>query len=242
MSTHYLMKYINTSFQFIEYGVPSEELVGSASLVHKGSKKSLCDPRNFRKITVCALLGQIKQMAVCDLALPILKPLKPPSQLGFTPGLFVKLANIMVSEKRALGTANNEIVLHQFLDATAAFDETLHPIILNQMFNGQIEDDIWQYFKLLHQNSTTHVKWNGLSTTDVINEGKGNRQGGLASADEWKLYNNDMIKQLEDCAKEPDRVSGIPTSCVAVANDVAPLCHIISTHRCNPPDAAATVL
>ena len=41
----------------------------------------------------------MKQMAVCDLALPILKPLKPSSQLGFTPGLFVKLANIMVSEK-----------------------------------------------------------------------------------------------------------------------------------------------
>jgi hypothetical protein len=41
----------------------------------------------------------MKQMAICDLALPILKPLKPASQLGFTPGLFVKLSNIIVSEK-----------------------------------------------------------------------------------------------------------------------------------------------
>ena len=31
-----------------------------------------------------------------------------------------------------------------------------------------------------------------------------------------------MIKQLELCAKKPDFVSGIPTSCVAIADDVAP--------------------
>ena len=66
-------------------------------------------------------------MTICDLALPILKPLKPSSQLGFTPGLFVKLANIMVTEKRALAITNNLIVLYQFLDAEGAFDETLHP-------------------------------------------------------------------------------------------------------------------
>ena len=161
-------------------------------------------------------------MAVCDLALPILKSLKPPSQLGFTPGLFVKLANIIVTEKRAWAVFNNLIVLHQFLDATSAFDETLHPIILNQMFYGEIEDDLWQYFALLHRNSTTHIKWNGKSSVNSITEGKGNRQGGLASGDEWKLYNNKMIKQLEDEAPEIDKISGISTSCVAVADDVAP--------------------
>ena len=143
-------------------------------------------------------------MAVCDLALAILKPLKPSSQLGFTPGLFVKLANIMVSEKRALAVTNNQIVLYQFLDATAAFDETLHPIILNQMYNGAIEDEVWKYFQLLHKNSSTYVKWNGLITEEVINEDKGNRQGGLASAEEWKLYNNEMVSQLEQYANEPD--------------------------------------
>ena len=104
------------SFQYIELGVPSEELVDTGSLVHKGGKKSLSDPKHFRKITLCALLGQIKQMAVCDLALPILRPLKPHSQLGFTTGLFVKLVNIIVTEKRALAVKNNQIVLHQFLN------------------------------------------------------------------------------------------------------------------------------
>ena len=50
-------------------------------------------------------------------------------------------------------------------------------------------------------------------------EGKGNHQGGLASGDEWKLYNNEMIQQLEDAATALDRISGFSTSCVAVADD-----------------------
>ena len=84
----FLMKYLNLSFQFMQYGVPEEELTGIASLIFKGGKKLLTDPKSFRRITVCALLGQIKQMAVCDVVLPIIRPLKPPSQLGFTTGLF----------------------------------------------------------------------------------------------------------------------------------------------------------
>ena len=161
VSVKFLKEYLNLSFKFIEHGVPSEELVGSGSLVHKGGKKSLCDPRNFRKITVCALLGQLKQMAVCDLTLPILRPVKSPAQLGFTPGLFVKLANILVTEKRAWALAHDQILLIQFLDATAAFDRTLHPVILSHLYNEGVEDDQWRYFQLLHENATSHIKWNG---------------------------------------------------------------------------------
>ena len=75
---------------------------------------------------------------------------------------------------------------------------------------------------MLHKNSTTHMKWSGLSTKDMIDEQKGNHQGGLTSGDEWNIYNNEMIKQLEEAGTEFDKISGISTSCVAVADDVAP--------------------
>ena len=61
----------------------------AASMIFKRHKQSLIDPKSFRKITACALLGEIKQMAVCDLTFYILRPLKPVSQLGFKTGLFV---------------------------------------------------------------------------------------------------------------------------------------------------------
>ena len=56
---------------------------------------------------------------------------------------------------------HDHILLMMFLDNTAAFDKTLHPIILSHLFNGGIEDDMWRYFQLLHKNASTHIKWNG---------------------------------------------------------------------------------
>jgi hypothetical protein len=226
----YLKEYLNLSFMHIEHGVPSQELVGAGSLVHKGGKKSLCDPKNFRKITVCALLGQLKQMAVCDLTLPILRPVKSPSQLGFTRGLFVKLANMMVTEKRAWALAHDQILLIQFLDATAAFDRTLDPVILSHLYNEGVKDDQWGYFDLLHKNATTHIKWNGKVSENVIEEAIGNRQGGYSSADEWKVYGNPMIKDLEDHGVKEDIIAGSVTNVIAVADDVAP-CAIADNPR-----------
>ena len=101
MSVNFIKEYLNLSFRYIEYGVPEEELVGVGSLAHKGGKKSLTEPQHFRKITVCALLVQLKQMDVCDITLPILKPMNSPSQLRITPCLSVRLANIMMTEKRS---------------------------------------------------------------------------------------------------------------------------------------------
>ena len=112
-AVHFIMQHLNMSFHSIQYGVPEFELTGVASMIHKGNKKSLIDPKSFRKITVCSLLGEIKQMAVCDLTFSIIRPFKSSSQLGFIPELFVKLANVIVSEKRAYEIHHNVIVLHQ---------------------------------------------------------------------------------------------------------------------------------
>ena len=112
VSISFLTEYLNLSFQFIESGVPEEELLGRLCLIYKGNNKDLTNPKSFRPITVCALLGQLKEMAVCDLTVPILRPLKPKSQLGFTPQLSVKMANILVTEKRGLALATDTVVLH----------------------------------------------------------------------------------------------------------------------------------
>ena len=84
----------------------------------------------------------------------------------------------------------------------------------------------------MHSNSTTYVKWNGKKTEDCISEGKGNRQGGISSADEWTIYNNKMIEDLESACTESGRVSNLPTNCVAVADDVA---HTVTAD--NPTEA-----
>ena len=60
---------------------------------------------------MCALLGKIKERAVCDLCIPIQRHLKPKSQLGFTAGLMVKATNVLVTEKRGTAIKNDEVVL-----------------------------------------------------------------------------------------------------------------------------------
>ena len=121
-------------------------------------------------------------------------------------------------------------MLIQFLDATAAFDRTLHPVILSHLYNEGVEDDQWRYFELLHENATSHIKWNGKISENVINEAIGNRQGGYSSADEWKLYGNPMIAELEEHGVKEDIISGAVTNVIAVADDVAP-CATADTPR-----------
>ena len=109
----------------------------------------------------------------------------------------MKLANVMVSEKRAYAPFHNVIVLHQFLDAAAAFDKCEHPIMLSQMYHAGVHDDQFSYFEQMHANAETQLKWNGLLTEKSIPESIGTRQGGKSAAEEFKLYNNEMVRELE---------------------------------------------
>ena len=120
------------------------------------------------------------------------------SQIGFSAGLFVKLSNIIVTEKRALAYHHNKIVLHMFLDADAAFDKALHEIILGGMYQDGIQGDIWQYFSTMHQKSATHIKWSGAISESTFPETQGTRQGGVAGPLEYRQYVNPMVKQLEE--------------------------------------------
>ena len=104
----------------------------------------------------------------------------------------------------------------------AAFDKTLHPIILSHLYHEGVEDDQWAYFDLLHKNATTHIKWNGKASKEVIKEAIGNRQGGYSSADEWKLYGNPMLKDLEANAVSEGFIANSATNVITVADDVAP--------------------
>ena len=77
------------------------------------------------------------------------------------------------------------------------------------------------HFDLLHKIATTHIKWNGKMSTDVIQEAIGNRQGGYSSKDEWKVYGNPMLKELEKNAIKEDFIAGAPTNVNPVDDDVA---------------------
>ena len=235
----FLQKYINFSFQFIEHGVPEEDMLGTATMAHKGKGKELTDPKSFRIITVCAILGKLKEMAICDLCIPIQRSLKPKSQLGFTAGLMVKAANVLVTKKRGFALKNDEVVLFQFLDASMAFDKTLIPIMLKIAFQSGLDDDKWRYWENMHAHSKKAIKWKG-QKSELFEEQQGVRQGSTGAADEYKGYTVKMLSSLESLGDSSsnsglngtalgpvpiggrDTLANHPTSVVAVADDTAP--------------------
>ena len=56
----------------------------------------------------------------------------------------------------------------------------------------------------------------------MIQEAVGNRQGGYSSADEWKIYGNPMIKDIEKHSHSEDYMANVVTNVIAIADDVAP--------------------
>ena len=90
--------------------------------------------------------------------------------------MFVKMANILVSEKRGHGLYHNMIVLIQFLDATAAFDKCLQEIILRDLYLAGVEGDAWDFIYNMHKNARKVIKWQGVKSEELITESSGSRQ------------------------------------------------------------------
>ena len=91
------------------------------------------------------------------------------------------MANVLVTEKRGLAIATDSVVLHQFLDASLAFDKTLHPIMARIAYQSGIDDDKWIYFAEMHRNASKVVKWKG-GVSDLFEENQGTRQGSSAAS------------------------------------------------------------
>jgi hypothetical protein len=85
-----------------------------------------------------------------------------------------------------------------------------------------VHDDQFTYFEKMHSNAETQIKWNGLLSELSIPESIGTRQGGKSAAEEYKLYNNEMVRDLELACPNTDFMAGHPTSVVALADDCAP--------------------
>ena len=116
---------------------------------------------------------------------------------------------------------NNLIILHQFLDATAAFDKCLQEIILREIYLSGVDSDAWNVIEQMHKKAEKVIKWQGLTSEEKMQETRGTRQGGHLSADEFKIYVNNMLIDLEGACGE-DRLAGLPASVVGLADDTAP--------------------
>ena len=91
----------------------------------------------------------------------------------------------------------NKPVYIAFLDAKSAFDVVVREILMRKVYLYGINPASWQLIDDLHLNYSV-INWNNESSEkfEVI---QGVKQGGLLSADLYKVYSNDMFDTLDQC-------------------------------------------
>ena len=69
--------------------------------------------------------------------------------------------------------------------------------MLSQLYHAGVQDNQFDYFQQMHCRAETYIKWNGQITDQTISESIGTRQGGKSAAEEFNLYNNEMVRDLK---------------------------------------------
>ena len=105
------------------------------------------------------------------------------------------------------------------LDAKSAFDVVTHESLLRKLYLAGIEGSVWKLLHSLHINSTSVVKSNGL-ISDPFPINQGVKQGGILSADLYKLYINDLLKNTEKSGLGA-KIGTIHCAAPTCADDVA---------------------
>lgn len=104
------------------------------------------------------------------------------------------------------------------LDAKAAFDVVDHKNLMRRLFHIGVNDEHWNLINSLHTNATTSIKWkNTVSDSFIIHQGI--RQGGVMSADLYKIYVDPLLHNLQ-CSNLGMFIGDIPCPATACADDV----------------------
>jgi hypothetical protein len=106
------------------------------------------------------------------------------------------------------------------LDAKSAFDVVVHKNLLKKLYHLGIQDKHWTLIKSLHTNASSAIKFNGL-VLENFNILQGVRQGGLLSADLYKIYIDPLLKQLQQST----------SVCLVFLNDIISLVNFCVLQR-----------
>ena len=151
---------------------------------------------NYRGITVLPVVCKIIETIIRNRIRPICDNVQNPYQRGFTQNASPLNSALILEEFIRESKDNNLTAYIILLDAKAAFDVVDHQHMLRRLFQAGIQDKHWTLVQSLHQNATSSVKWEN-SISDPFDVTQGVRQGGILSADLYKLYANPVMDRIQ---------------------------------------------
>ena len=183
---------------------------------NKGDKK---DSKNYRGITVLPILLKVIEYILREDLKEVVLPVQSPLQRGFTENSSPLNAAFLLEEFYRESKDLNKPVYIAFLDAKSAFDVVVREILMRKVYLYGINPASWQLIDDLHLNSYSVINWNNESSEkfEVI---QGVKQGGLLSADLYKVYSNDMFDTLDQCVVG-GRIGDIRVAAPGCCDDVA---------------------
>ena len=149
---------------------------------------------NYRGITVTPI-GKLVE----SILLPRLEIYLNQSnmQFGFTQNLSPVMAALIITETRAEAKLNTGTSLFLLtLDSQKAFDVVNHTIMLDKLYEMNVNPTLWLLIKDLYTGLSSKVKWLG-QTSSSFSIKQGVRQGGILSPFLYKAYINPCLLELE---------------------------------------------
>ena len=117
-----------------------------------------------------------------------------------------------------------------FLDARSAFDTVVISFLVRNLYFSGMTGNSIDYINNRLTNRLTYCDWNK-EILGPIKDQQGLEQGGCTSSDEYKLYNNDLLKTVQKSKQGVDLGNGLVISGIGQADDVALLSN--SIHNLN---------
>ena len=119
-------------------------------------------------------------------------------QRGFTSKSSPLFCALIIEEFIRETTGKKGTSYTAYLDAKTAFDVVYHNSLLRKLYHMGIGGGLWTILQSFYENAGSMVKWMG-STSETFSIEQGVRQGGILSADLYKVYINQLLDRLYTC-------------------------------------------
>ena len=191
-----------------------------ALLLHKAHGKSRTSDRNYRTISTCPVLAKGLDMFLHDLFKDSWNTAQAPTQYQGE-GSSHELVSLLLTETIQESLHHHHLpVFLLFLDARSAFDTVVISFLIrNLYFTGMVGNSLNHINNRL-TSRLTYCDWDRQLMGPIYDK-QGLEQGGCNSSDEYKIYNNDLLKIVQQSHQGVDLGNGLVITGLGQADDIA---------------------
>ena len=189
-----------------------------AVVLHKGHGKTRSLSSSYRTISSCPFIAKALDIYLGELSKDDWKEVQAPTQFQGRRSSH-ELASLLLTTAIQYSTSSSAPVFVLLLDAKSAFDLVLKEILVRRLYLDTTPDQRIRFWDLRLSNRATFCQWEN-NTMGPIYDELGLEQGGPASSEFYKIYNNEQLSSAHRSGLGTN-IAGIAVACVGQADDTA---------------------